>query len=68
MYNSFIKFLTVFAFAILLITACKVAQPYQQPGVATAGLYRGVETTDTNTIASPNMERNFYRRVAANTH
>lgn len=45
-------YLLVFSIALLLFTACKVTQPYQTPGVNTSGLFRGVTTTDTATIAN----------------
>jgi len=42
-------FITLFA---VVIGSCKVTQNYQAPDVNTTGLFRDVNTTDTNTIAS----------------
>lgn len=46
------KYLLVVTIAGLLITSCKVTQPYQAPTVKTDSLYRNVTTTDTVTIAN----------------
>jgi NodT family efflux transporter outer membrane factor (OMF) lipoprotein len=36
----------------LVIISCKVTRPYQAPEILSGDLYRGVNTTDTNTIGS----------------
>src|SRR4051794_32883164 len=40
------------SFLVLLLGACKVTAPYQSPGVSATGLYRDINTADTNTIAT----------------
>src|SRR5688500_4245353 len=35
-----------------VIISCKVTRPYQAPGIVNGDLYRGANTSDTNTIGS----------------
>ncbi len=49
---KYIKYPAVIATALLVLQACRVAKPYQQPLVSTDSLYRGVNVTDTATIAN----------------
>lgn len=44
---------SIFGFvAMLLLSSCKVTQPYQLPDVNTSNLFRDVAATDTNSIAN----------------
>ena len=36
----------------LLLASCSITKPYEQPGLVTNGLYRGVQPTDSLTIAN----------------
>jgi outer membrane protein, multidrug efflux system len=47
-----ITYLLGSALLVLAIGSCRLARPYQGPGVATADLYRGAAATDTNTLAA----------------
>lgn len=51
-YMNKIIYLVFFFISGLLFTSCKVTQPYQTPVADTANLFRGVTSTDTNTIAN----------------
>ena len=52
MNKNFFKQLFFILLPVLVIASCKVTQTYQTPEVQTEGLYRGVNVTDTNTIAN----------------
>lgn len=42
-----------------LAASCSITKPYQQPNVVTNGLYRGVQTTDSTTLASVPWQQMF---------
>lgn len=52
MTKKIVTYVCLILFAGVMITSCKVTQSYQQPVVNTDSLFRGVNTTDTNTIAT----------------
>jgi NodT family efflux transporter outer membrane factor (OMF) lipoprotein len=51
MNKSFLKYLS-FVSLVVLMASCKVTQTYQSPEVSTEGLFRGANSTDTNSIAN----------------
>jgi multidrug efflux system outer membrane protein len=59
MNNSFLKGLSYVSLLVLTITSCKVTRPYTAPEVNTGGLFRGANTTDTNSIATLSWKHVF---------
>lgn len=51
MKHNYIVPATLLAISVLLLPACRVAKPYQQPLVKTDSLYRDVQTADTSSMA-----------------
>lgn len=49
---QYLRYLLFISLVSIVVYSCKVTQTYQAPRVNTAGLFRNVNTTDTNTIAN----------------
>lgn len=52
MNKKYVRYLVFISITSLVMGACRVTQPYEAPDRNTAGLFRDVNTTDTNTIAN----------------
>jgi outer membrane protein, multidrug efflux system len=52
MNKQLIKYLFFIPLLVTVLAACKVAKPYESPNVQSGDLYRGSNSTDTNSIAS----------------
>ena len=52
MNKNFLGYLLVFLVTSLLMEACKVTKTYRSPAVNTTGLFRGIDTSDTGTLAN----------------
>ncbi|MCW3109407.1 MAG: rane protein, partial [Segetibacter sp.] len=52
MNTKYLRYLLFISLAALVLNACKVTAPYQSPAANTTGLFRDVNSTDTNTIAN----------------
>src|SRR3954462_10733989 len=52
MNRKFLRPVLFISLLTMVLNACKVTAPYQSPASNTAGLFRDVNTTDTNSIAT----------------
>jgi multidrug efflux system outer membrane protein len=52
MKQGFKPYTGIVVLTILVLVSCKVVRPYEQPTVATSGLYREQATNDTTTLAN----------------
>lgn len=52
MNTKFLKHISFVSLLIILLASCKVTQTYQSPEARTEDLFRGINNTDTNTIAN----------------
>src|SRR5690606_23153534 len=46
-----LRYLLLISFSGIVLSSCKITKPYQSPDIKTDGLYRDVNSTDTNSIA-----------------
>ncbi len=59
MNTKYCKNLLLILLISLMIGSCKVTKPYQEPEVSTTGLFRDVNTSDTNTVANMHWNEVF---------
>ncbi|MDQ6813852.1 MAG: TolC family protein [Bacteroidota bacterium] len=52
MNTKYLRYFLFISIITLLLNACKVTAPFEDPAVNTTGLFRDVNTTDTNSIAN----------------
>lgn len=59
MNQVFVRYISIFSLAVVLLTACKVTEPYRAPEDLPLQSYRDQAAADTNTIASIPWNRYF---------
>lgn len=59
MHKTFLKHISLVSLLIVLLASCKVTQKYQSPEISTDGLFRGVNSADTNSIANLSWQEVF---------
>ncbi|WP_132055610.1 efflux transporter outer membrane subunit [Pseudocnuella soli] len=59
MNKRFFNYITIFSLAVVLLASCKVVRPYAAPEVQTDDLFRGANSTDTNSIAALSWQQVF---------